>query len=237
MSEVAKLAKTQKNKRSIVYSLWSIVFLLFLVLSFTGCATLTYPPPEERKEGVYHRVKKDETLWSISKAYGVSLKTLADSNRIPNADKISVGQLIFIPKKFKKIDIVLSEIDSKYESFIWPVKGNVISHFGSAKFATKNKGIDISASFGENIVASRSGKITYCSDFMKGYGKIIIIDHGNGYQTVYAYNSLNLVRTGDYVKRNQVIAKVGKGGRAVKPSLHFEIRKEHEPQNPFYYLP
>ncbi len=214
----------------------SILFLI-LTLSLTGCATISYPPPEERKEGVYHRVKKNETLWNISKAYGVSLEEIADSNRIPNADKISVGQLIFIPKKFKKIDIDLSEIHSKCGSFIWPVKGNVISYFGSTKFATKNKGVDISASFGENIIASRSGKITYCSDFMKGYGKIIIIDHGNSYQTIYAYNSLNLVRVGDYVKQNQVIAKVGKGGRAVTPSLHFEIRKEHEPQNPFYYLP
>ena len=72
---------------------------------------------------------------------------------------------------------------------------------------------------------------------MKGYGKIIIIDHGDGYQSVYAYNSLNLVKNGDYVKQNQVIAKAGKGGRAVTPSLHFEIRKKDKPRNPFHYLP
>lgn len=213
-----------------------IASILILLVFISGCATITYLPPEER-EGVYHKVRKNETLWNISKAYNVSLNTIIDSNRIPDADKISVGQLIFIPGKNKAIEIDLKKISSKFEPFVWPVRGKVISYFGSTKNATKNKGIDISATFGEYVMASRSGRVTYCSDFMKGYGKIIIIDHGDDFQTIYAYNSQNLVKNGDFVKQNQVVAKVGKGGRAEKASLHFEIRKKHKPQNPFYFLP
>jgi len=216
-----------------------IAAIILLITFISGCATVTYTPPDDfKKKGVYHRVRPNETLWSISKIYDVNLKDIVDSNRIPNANKISVGQLIFIPGKTKRVDFSLKEISGKHEVFIWPVKGKVISHFGSTdKYVSKNKGIDISVPYGTHVKASRSGKITYCSDFMKGYGKMIILDHAGGYQTVYAYNKENLVKLGDEVCQGQVIAKVGKGGRAPRSSLHFEIRKQHKSQNPFFYLP
>jgi len=212
---------------------------MMLLALLTGCATLTYPPPDDlRREGIYHRVGENETLWSISKAYDVDLRDIVDANRIPNANKISLGQLVFIPGRSKTVDFKLKEFTKKHETFIWPVKGKVVSHFGSTnRYVSKNKGIDISVPFGSSIKASRSGKVTYCSDFMKGYGKIIIIDHGDDYQTIYAYNSENLVKLDDNVRQGQVIAKVGRGGRASTPSLHFEVRKKHNSQNPFFYLP
>jgi len=67
-------------------------------------------------------------------------------------------------------------------------------------------------------------------------GKTVILDHGNNFQTVYSYNSDILVKVGDLVSQNTVIAKVGRTGRARQPSLHFEVRKNGEPQNPIYYL-
>jgi len=72
---------------------------------------------------------------------------------------------------------------------------------------------------------------------MKGFGKTIIIDHGDGFSTVYAYNSQLVVKLGDRVTRKMVIAKIGDTGRAQSPRLHFEIRKNKIPKNPFYYLP
>jgi len=121
--------------------------------------------------------------------------------------------------------------------FIWPVTGEVIFPFSAKKGRVKNKGIDINADEGESVVASRSGKVVYLDEGFKGYGKTVILDHGNGYQTVYAYNSDILVDIGKTVNQKERIAKVGKTGRAKRASLHFEIRKNGEPQNPLSYLP
>ena len=125
---------------------------------------------------------------------------------------------------------------SKKELFAWPVNGTITSYYGSKIGRVKNKGIDIRAGEGTSVRAAKSGKIVYCDSELRGFGKTVIIDHGNKFQTVYAYNSDILVRVGDVVEQNMVIAKVGKTGRAVEPSLHFEVRRDGAPQNPIYYL-
>ncbi|MCX5680214.1 MAG: M23 family metallopeptidase [Candidatus Omnitrophica bacterium] len=121
------------------------------------------------------------------------------------------------------------------EGFLWPLKGYVITPFGvSGPF--RSKGIDIRASEGAVVRAAKSGRVVYCDPHMKGLGNTVIIDHGSGLQTVYAYNSAILVNVGDSVGRGSVIAKAGATGRAKESSLHFEVRKNGEPQNPAYYL-
>jgi len=121
-------------------------------------------------------------------------------------------------------------------SFVWPVRGFVISGFGDKVNGVINKGIDIRVEEGTAVRAAKSGKVVYCDPYMKGFGKTIILDHGAGYQTVYAYNSDIFVKLGDQVQQHSVIANVGSTGRAKEPSLHFEIRRNGEPQNPKVYL-
>jgi lipoprotein NlpD len=123
------------------------------------------------------------------------------------------------------------------ESFTWPVRGMLINPYGALTDKIINKGIDIKAAEGALVRASRSGRVVYSDKFLKGFGKTVIIDHGDGYYTVYSYNSAILVNVGDQVAKNTAIAKVGRTGRAKTPTLHFEIRRDGEPQNPAYYLP
>lgn len=123
------------------------------------------------------------------------------------------------------------------DMFAWPIKGDIVSFFGARTGRVMNKGIDIKAWEGMNVRAARTGRIVYCNSYFKGFGKTLIIDHGNGYQTVYAYNSDILVKVGDEVRQNDIIAKAGRTGRAKEPTLHFEIRRDGEPQNPYFYLP
>jgi lipoprotein NlpD len=109
-------------------------------------------------------------------------------------------------------------------------------------FATKvdcirNKGIDIRAEKGAAVKAARSGRVVFRDDKFSGFGRTLIIDHEDGYQTVYSYASEILVKAGDEVRQHDIIARVGRTGRAKEPCLHFEIRKNGEPQNPYYYLP
>jgi septal ring factor EnvC (AmiA/AmiB activator) len=188
--------------------------------------------------GIYHKVQKGQTLWRISRAYGVELDRIARINRLADSSRIYVGQLIFIPDATEKIqDLGLeTSIQDIGGNFIWPVKGKVSSFFGMKKEEVKNKGISIQTKKGSKVVASRSGRVAFCSENLKGYGKAIIIDHRDGYSTVYAQNQKNLVRHNQLVKQGEGIAYVGASDRN-KRELYFEIRKGHKPQNPFFYLP
>jgi len=217
--------------------------LLFLVLPLAllaGCATVSHYPGDMAAisvPGDYHEVKKGETLWGIARLHNLPLERVVAVNRLPDASKIEVGQLIFIPEPRESARGKVARKSASLENFIWPVEGRVVSYFGSMKDYAKNKGVDVETRAGARVSAARSGTVTFASDHLKGYGKTIIIDHHDGYETVYAYNAKNLVRVNDEVAQGDRIAEVGKTGRATRPTLHFEIRKNHKPQNPFYYLP
>jgi len=205
----------------------------------TGCRTTTAPYEynaiaARNIGGLHHYVKRGDTLWNISRLYGVDINTLASVNRLDNKRHIKRGQRLIIPGVTKKKELPKTRFSKVF--FSWPIKGSVVSYYGSKMDKAKNKGIDIRAAEGSSVKASRAGKVVFCDEWLKGLGKTIILDHGDDFQTVYAYNSALLVRPGDEVEKNGVIAKVGRGGRAKGPSLHFEIRKNGKPQNPLYYL-
>jgi murein DD-endopeptidase MepM/ murein hydrolase activator NlpD len=121
-------------------------------------------------------------------------------------------------------------------SFMWPVKGSVSSYFGAKFDRSKNRGVDILCNEDTDVRAARAGRVVFCDEKFKGFGKTVMLEHGDGLQTVYAYNSAILVRTGDEVAQGSVIARSGRSGRAKEPSLHFEIRKNGEPMNPLSFL-
>jgi lipoprotein NlpD len=97
-------------------------------------------------------------------------------------------------------------------------------------------GIDISTPKGTPVYAARDGKVIF-SDRLSSYGNVIIVEHGDGFTTVYAHNENNLVRKGSRIRRGERIATVGQTGRARGSHLHFEIRKDNVARNPLYYLP
>jgi len=211
-------------------------FILILLLNFLGCAPLAYLKPASREglPGIYHRVKRGETLWKISKIYDVDLEELARVNRILDSTAIEVAQLLFIPNRQTLKPVTLSYSS---EDFIWPIKGRVIAAFGQTYNNMINKGINIQPHSSLDVVASRSGRVVFYADGLGGFGKTIIIEHGDGLSTVYARNSDVFIKAGDSVKKGTVIAKAGSAGRDKNRYLHFEIRKGHMPQNPYYYLP
>jgi Membrane proteins related to metalloendopeptidases len=118
--------------------------------------------------------------------------------------------------------------------FAWPTSGHVSSPFGS-RGREYHKGIDIAAPYGTAISASDSGTVTQAGWYY-GYGNLIIIDHGNGYQTYYGHCSSIAVSVGQSVKRGQYIGAVGHTGDAYGNHVHFEIRVNGSAQNPLRYL-
>jgi septal ring factor EnvC (AmiA/AmiB activator) len=122
----------------------------------------------------------------------------------------------------------------------WPAKGTLASGFGRQEHprfrtVTFNRGIEISAPQGRDIVAVAEGTVIY-ADWFKGYGRLVILDHGSGYFTLYAHASDILVKTGDAVSAGQAIAKVGDSGSLEGPQLYFELRHRGKPQDPLAWL-
>jgi septal ring factor EnvC (AmiA/AmiB activator) len=170
--------------------------------------------------------------------YKIDLDTLARANSIVDNRSIARGQVLTIPAQALQpgAAAVPSAGPAVNASFAWPARGQVLSRFGDQVDTGTNKGIDISAKEGSRVTASMDGKVVYCDPQFKGFGQTVILDHAGGYQTVYSYNSEILVRTGEQVRQGQTIARAGQSGRASRPMLHFEIRRDGQPQNPSRYL-
>lgn len=122
----------------------------------------------------------------------------------------------------------------------WPVTGSLLSTFGRQEHprfrtVTFNRGIEIGAPQGRDIAAVAEGTVIY-ADWFKGYGRLIILDHGSGYFTLYAHASEILAGAGEAVSRGQVIGKVGDTGSLEGPQLYFELRHKGKPQDPLAWL-
>lgn len=123
---------------------------------------------------------------------------------------------------------------------LWPAKGSVIKDFGEQKsdqyrVSLLNNGIDIGLELGSDVVAVDNGIVAF-AEWYNGAGKLIVINHQNGFHTLYSHNSKLMVSKGDKVVRNQVIALSGMTGSVEIPCVHFELRKRGTPINPLDWL-
>lgn len=115
----------------------------------------------------------------------------------------------------------------------WPLKGKIVKSYRPSDPA--RRGILIGGVEGETISAAESGEVVYSDDGLAGYGQLIIVKHNKSYLSVYAHNRKRLVNQGEWVSRGAPIATMGRlSGKAV---LHFEIRRNGDPENPLQYLP
>lgn len=134
---------------------------------------------------------------------------------------------------------MLTEID-KRETFSkrrgrlkWPVRGRVKRLFGKSRQAANLKwnGVLIPSNEGKDVKAVSHGRVAY-ADWLRGYGMLVIIDHGDGYMTLYGYNQALYKETGDWVEEGEVIASVGRSVGRKKSGLYFEVRVKGQPSNP-----
>jgi murein DD-endopeptidase MepM/ murein hydrolase activator NlpD len=132
------------------------------------------------------------------------------------------------------------KLDSKGTPAGMPAPGYISSSYGGrndpfGRGRAHHMGIDIDANGGDPITAAAEGVVSF-SGVRSGYGNVVEIDHGNGYKTLYAHNSSNLVRAGDVVRAGQLIGKVGSTGRSTGSHLHFEVMLNGRQVNPRQYL-
>jgi lipoprotein NlpD len=202
------------------------------------------------------KAEKGDTLYGISRQYGVSVDRLAQLNQLKQPYVIKPGQTIFLkplktssqastrktkptsasPSGTSKTQPTASQSVSWPRTVRWqrPANGKVVKKFN--RWKNDAKGIDIAGKEGNAIVAAADGKVVYSGNGLISYGNLIIIKHNKTFLSAYAYNRKLLVAEGDMVKAGQRIAEMGHKDKQ-SPRLHFEIRKNGKPVDPLKYLP
>ena len=207
--------------------------------------------PLAKSGGTIYHVKEGDTLSGIAKRFGVSLGALIDANGLQRPDALRLGQRLLIPPGSARaaprgraaasdrapanLVLAVPDLDGTTLSFRWPVEGPISSPFGRRRTGWHG-GIDIKADMGTPVFAAAGGRVVF-SGWEKFYGRVVKLEHDEGFMTVYAHNLLNFVDMGDAVIAGQVIATVGRTGRASTYHLHFEIRNNGKLFNPIFILP
>ena len=214
-------------------------------------ATLRIPD----QDGIFYKVGKGDTLEKIAKSYGIPADRIRMGNAPGAVDTLTAGAEIFLPGARPEASDTPSEgksssgsgkkssespAKSYTRSYRWPVVGKINSPFGWRRHPVTRRrdfhtGVDIKAPRGRAIKAAKAGRVEYAG-WMGGYGRVVVVRHGDGYSTLYAHCNSISVRKGQSVSQGQTIASVGTSGRSTGPHLHFEIRNGQSPQNPLKML-
>ena len=194
-------------------------------------------------DGVYHTVVQGDTLDRIALQYKAEVSAIIECeyNNLESPYNLSLGQELIVPGGKKPYQAQVVHVYSGpipqgatkgTGGFDWPTSGTV-----TQGFKPMHKAVDIGAPTGTSIVAADSGYVVKVGWSEYGYGKYVVIDHGNGFQTLYAHLNTILVEVSQSVGKGQRIGSMGNTGRSTGPHLHFEIRYGGVQRNPFGYLP
>jgi lipoprotein NlpD len=159
-----------------------------------------------------------------------TIVTALPSEKLPESEKTMVE----VGSGTLRSEVTSQSVDSKYKlsRWLWPVNGPIIQRFAPKN---GNNGVDIGGQKGTPVRAAADGLVVYAGSGLRGYGKLLIIQHNEAFLSAYAHNQELLVREGVTVESGENIAKLGDTD-AESPRLHFEIRRNGKPVNPLDYL-
>jgi murein DD-endopeptidase MepM/ murein hydrolase activator NlpD len=218
---------------------------------------LPVAPGEQRADGApepatVHHMRRGDTLYSIARRHGVPLAALIEANGITNPSRVPAGAAIVIPpsataprrgagnSRPRPAPATPPRPSGRPDApatmnLSWPLGGRITRPYGTRANHPHHSGIDIDGQMGETVRAAAGGEVIEAG--VEGrYGKVVMIDHGEGLSTLYAHASRILVRSGDRVDRNDPIAEVGRSGNARGTHLHFELRRNGIPLDPLPLL-
>lgn len=193
--------------------------------------------------GVVHKVVSGDTVYSIAKKYGVTAQNIVNYvwNDFADQDTFSLtpGQIVYVPDgEIKPAPVLNTKFISTIQvgargssNFIWPTSGIITQNPVWYHMA-----LDIANPTGPPVIAADTGTVTYAGCINWGYGCHVIVDHGNGYQTLYGHLSRYNVEAGDSVNQGGQIGIMGSTGRSTGTHLHFEIRSGGTLLNPWEFL-
>jgi murein DD-endopeptidase MepM/ murein hydrolase activator NlpD len=180
-----------------------------------------------------HIVAEGETGFGIAYQYGVPWPAIATANAMDPDDTVRSGQKLVIPT-ITKIFPRAPAVDAARSApdFQWPLHGDTLLGFVMPTATGGHNGIDLAANMGTAVKAAESGKVVFAGNEPKLSGNLVVIDHGNKWHSAYGHLASSSVKVGDHVDRGAVIGKVGQSGKANRPALHFEIRRNNLPIDP-----
>ena len=195
----------------------------------TATTRTTKPTTESTKPVAKTEVKPDKP----KKAESKTETKKSDTKKTEQTKKPAEQKKAEEKKSVNKLPEIKARSSSK---FSWPVRGKILSNYGSKPRGLFNDGINIGAARGTTVAAAENGVIAYAGNEVKGMGNLVIIQHSDGWMTVYAHMDSLAVRRGARVGVGQKIGTVGQSGKVDKPQLHFEIRRGTRAYNPIQYL-
>ncbi|MBI3976496.1 MAG: peptidoglycan DD-metalloendopeptidase family protein [Armatimonadetes bacterium] len=196
-----------------------------------------------RSVSVPYRVQSGDTLYAVARRYGVTVGAIVAANGLPSAHRLQIGQRLTVPAASgggtaPSADLsdtrAAPALSATVRGFIWPARGLLTSRYGW-RHRRHHDGIDLAAPRGAPIYAARDGRVVFAGWYY-GYGRTVILSHGDGMTTLYGHASTLLVRTGETVRRGDVIARVGCSGQCTGFHVHFEVRVNGRAVNPLRYL-
>lgn len=202
------------------------------------------PPPATLAADGTYIVRPGDTLYEIARRFGTTVALLAEFNNLANTHTLAVGQPIVIPgqggenpatpapKPAPPTPEPTAPPEPATGQFIWPVEGSNISQY----YKWGHRAIDVLLPIGTPIIASAAGVVEFSGWNNQGYGNLIIIDHGNGFRTLYAHQSELIAEQGQEVKQGELIGKTGHTGYSTHPHIHFEIILNFQLEDPCAYL-
>lgn len=190
------------------------------------------------RDGIFVGVQPNDTLSGIAKRYGATVQEILDANDL-SSTVLQVGQALFIPGARMDEEAYLLAIG---ELFQWPlVNYRITDGYGMRVHPISgdwlmHTGLDLANVIGTPILAARAGRVVHVESQVGNYGNLVIIDHGDGYSTLYAHMDSFAVTRGQWVSRGQKIGEVGNTGRSTGPHLHFEVRRNGVHEDPEGHL-
>ena len=182
--------------------------------------------------GAYYTVVAGDTLAKIATRYGVAEADIINYplNQLDTTALIKPGDKLVVPNGRKDVQLPAPKLDNQYP-LAWPIQGRLTQGYHA-----QHLGIDLGAPYSSDVYAADAGTVIYAEWAKTGYGYTVIIDHGNGRQTLYSHLKGALVKSGEAVARGQVIGQVGSTGNSTGPHVHFEVRENDNQVNPLDYL-
>jgi len=207
------------------------------------------PKPESTllipsKNGIFHVVHPGQGLADIAKAYEVSLMSVLEANHKTSDSDLKAGEILNLPGAHylsnRDVHWLALIALTTQKKFMKPTTGRFADGFGQRVDPISGKvrfhaGLDLAPGLGARVVAAQDGRVIWAG-VRAGFGRLIILDHGNELTTWYAHLEKILVKPQQMVKKGDLIGKVGSSGRTTGPHLHFEVRLNNKPQNPLLYL-
>lgn len=191
------------------------------------------------RDGLMHSVQEGQTISDIASHYEVKATTILDANDL-SSDLLDVGATLFIPGATMDEEEYLLATG---ELFQWPLTVvRTTSSFGMRRDPftgawRMHTGLDLGNPWGAPVLAAAAGTVVVADPSSDAYGKLVVLDHGNGRRSYYAHMSKILVRPGERVRRAEPVGNVGSTGRSTGPHLHFSVSRFGRWEDPLRYLP